>query len=358
MTEARTPDSGQIPLTVEVAVALARRWRVLVGVPAVVALVTLLVVLFMPNRYSAVTTFVPETRGQAGASGALASLAAATGLAIGGGDPGQSPQFYADLLKSAPIVYGVLETRFAGLARARTGAAGDSLALVDYFEPGSDPLDARLERGATSLRVLTGVSLDRATGVVKVTVSAGSAALAAAIAGAYVDQLKRFNRDARQTQARSRRAFAETRVREASQELEAAEAALRAFAERNRVATSPGLRFEEGRLERQVQIRQDVYMSLNRELEAARINEADESPALTVIETALVPTRKSGPNRRRTLLGVTFGALVLTMSWVVFFELQREKLRAGAVTLEERALPLLPGWVGRVGHAWRRRKSP
>ena len=330
------------PLIVEVVVALARRWQVVIAVPALASVVTLVLLLLTPDRYQAVTSFVPETRGRVGTPGMLAGLAAAAGITLSAGDPGQTPQFYADLLSSTPIVYGVLQSRFAALTPIGDGPSGDSVALVDYLQPGSDPLPARLERAAKSLGGVTRVDLDRQTGVVRLTVVATKPTLAAAIAREYVHQLTIFNRDSRQSQARSRRVFAETRVADAERTLGDAESTMRAFYERNRVATSPGLRFEEGRLQRQLQIRQELYISLSRELEQARISEADESPAFTVIEAALVPTSKSGPNRRGTLLGVALVVLGLTISWVLFYELQRDALQAGVASLRARVAPLLP----------------
>ncbi len=179
---------------------------------------------------------------------------------------------------------------------------------------------------------------------------AAKPALAAGIADEFVHRLLLFNRDSRQSQAKSRRVFTESRVHEAEGALTEAEAALRGFYERNRsFDKSPALRFEEGRLRRQLDIRQDLYLSLSRELELARIREADESPVLTVIEPALVPTRKSAPNRSRTLIGVAVVMLGLTASWAVFYELQREQLQAVAATFRRRVGPLLPRLRRRSG---------
>ena len=340
------------PLFIEVAMALAQRWRVVAGVPAASVLVALVLVLQMHNRYTAVTTFVPETRGRAGATSALAGLAAAAGISLGVGEPGQSPQFYANLLRSTPIVYGVLQTRFAHIVSEGDGRSGDSVALVDYLQPGPEPLDSRLERAAKSLGSVTDIDVDPPTGIVRLKVTAPRPALAAAIANEYVHQLNLFNRDSRQSQARSRRVFAAARAAEAAGTLAAAEEALRVFYERNRQFTaSPGLRFEEGRLRRQLDIQQELYLSMSREAEMARISEADETPVITVIEPALVPTRKSAPNRKRTLLGVAVATLCLTISWVVFFELQRDQLRTGLATLQARMRPLLPRPFGRVPRA-------
>ncbi len=333
-------DGAGDSLLVELAVALARRWRTVVAVPAVAGAVAAILVLLTPNSYRAVTSFVPEARGRSGPTGSLAGLAAAAGISLGSTDPGESPQFYVDLLTSTPIVYAVLQTRFGGLGRP-AAASGDSLALVDYLQPGPEPLSERLERGAQSLRGLIDVTLNHQTGVVRLGVMARSPALAAAIAEEFVRQLNVFNRDSRQSKARVSRVFAEEQVADAERALASAEAALRAFSERNRTIGSPGLRFEQGRLDRQVQIQQQLYISLRGELASSRIREADESPALTVIEHALTPSHKSAPNRRRTVLGVMLATLALSASWVVFYEMRSESLRAFGSDLWSRVGPSL-----------------
>ena len=75
---------------------------------------------------------------------------------------------------------------------------------------------------------------------------------------------------------------------------------------------SPQLAFEESRLRRQVQLRQELYVTLRREYETARIEEVNDTPVITVIDAAVVPQRKSGPKRRlwaavAFALGGTFG---------------------------------------------------
>jgi uncharacterized protein involved in exopolysaccharide biosynthesis len=334
-------DGADDSLLVELAVALARRWRTVVAVPAVAGAVATILVLLTPNSYRAVTSFVPEARGRSGPTGSLAGLAAAAGISLGTTDPGESPQFYVDLLTSTPIVYAVLQTRFAGLVRRADTVSGDSLALVDFVQPGSDPLAERLERAAQNLRGLIDVTLNHQTGVVRLGVMARSPALAAAIAEDFVRQLNIFNRDSRQSKARVSRVFAEAQVADAERALASAEEALRTFSERNRTIESPGLRFEQGRLDRQVQIQQQLYITLRAELASSRIREADESPALTVIEHALAPTHKAAPNRRRTVLGVMLAALALSASWVVFYEMRSESLRAFGSNLWSRVGPLL-----------------
>jgi tyrosine-protein kinase Etk/Wzc len=112
----------------------------------------------------------------------------------------------------------------------------------------------------------------------------------------FIASLDEFNTKSRQSQARLRRQFIEQRVQSAGAELRNVEEQLRTFYERNRSwQQSPKLVYEEGTLRRQVEIRQEVYLTLNREYETARIEEVNDTPVITVIDPAVEPRRPSKP---------------------------------------------------------------
>jgi hypothetical protein len=85
-----------------------------------------------------------------------------------------------------------------------------------------------------------------------------------------VDLVNAFNLEQRLTRARSKREFVQGRLDDAQRELSAAEWRLRDFYEENRQwRTSPSLTFTEGQLSRQVDVANDMYLSLRREFESA-----------------------------------------------------------------------------------------
>src|SRR5690606_19548061 len=135
--------------------------------------------------------------------------------------------------------------------------------------------------------------------------------------------LNDFTLDKRQTQAEQERVFIEGRLEVARAELEAAEKELASFYEANRsYQNSPRLAFEAGRLERRVQIRQEVYRTLAQAYEEARIQEVRNTPVLTIVDP---PEGSALPAIRLRLLAM----LVLPVSAliVVAFVLVLEYLR-------------------------------
>ena len=162
--------------------------------------------------------------------------------------------------------------------------------------------------------------------------------LAAAVANRFIESLVEFNSRNRQSRARERRRFVEGRVPEAETELRRREEVLKTFLEANRTwQQSPNLVFEEGRLSSDIQIQREVFLTLRREYETARIEEVDETPIITVIERAFPPLLRSRPARTRLALMVA--ALVAMLSVLLAYAVEyigrlRKEVEAGYVELE------------------------
>ncbi len=106
--------------------------------------------------------------------------------------------------------------------------------------------------------------------------------------------------------------FVEERVIEGEHNLRGAEDELKRFYEKNRSwQQAPQLTFEEGRLRRQVEVQQELYLTLRREYETARIEEVNDTPIITVVDSAVPPRSRSSPKTVVvTTLGLILGAVV------------------------------------------------
>jgi uncharacterized protein involved in exopolysaccharide biosynthesis len=67
---------------------------------------------------------------------------------------------------------------------------------------------------------------------------------------------------------------------------------------------------------REVKYREAVFEMLAKQLEAARIDEAKEGALIQVLDPAVVPERKSGPDRLLLVAMAALSGLLLTLSWV------------------------------------------
>jgi len=302
----------------------------------------LVVAMLMHPLYKAETTFVPETR-QASLPAGLSSIAGQFGLSVGN-QGSQSPYFYGDLLRSREVMTQVLRTRFRRPGRT------DSAALLDILPISATTPRSRLDKALRKLDDRLGVIVDEQTNVVHVAVEMPGPQLAADVANRFVVALDSFNQVTRRSQGRAQRVFAEDQLTEAQHALNDAEDALRTFLVRNRSYQGwPQLELEYERLQRQVTMRQEVYQNLYREYESARLEEVNDTPIITVMDSAVAPTRKSKPVRWAfTVLGLTFGALLGLFIVLLRHYVARLRVMDG------------PG-VRALGTAWRRaraRRSP
>lgn len=300
--------SGEPRTMLELATVLVQRWTLVVGIPLLGALSALVLTLVVPRTYSAETSFVPESDDQLRGIQGLLGLAGQFGVNLGNlrSQPTESPQFYAQLLDSRELLTRTITARYQV-----PGTAADSATLLDLLEVRGRDEAARLHKGLKKLRSRLRLRVDNATNLVRVTVDARHPQLAAAIANRLTEYVNEFNLQHRQTHAKQRRAFVERRVTEAGRLLREAEEALEAWLRSNRRwESSPELRFENQRLQRRIDLRQEVYVSLNRDLETASIEEVNDTPLITVIDPAISPRRPSKPNRLLwTVLGLMAGGI-------------------------------------------------
>ncbi len=295
------------------------RWRLIVAAAALVLVLAMALSLFATPAYRSRATFV-AAGGNMRLPANLAGFAAQLGVTPGA-DPEESPEFYSGLLMSRELLTRAVTASFPD---ARTAPAGDSATLIDLFGVRARSEARRVEVATKALSQRLDVTADRRTNLVTVTVDAEWPELSAAIANRLVALVSAFNVQHRQSRARARREFIESRVRGAQLELRENEDRLPSFYEANRQwEQSPGLRVEEARLRRQVEVANEVYLSLRREYETARIDEVNNTPVITVVDTAVAPTRRHWP--RYKLLFVTGGiaGIVLGFSVAGIAELHR-----------------------------------
>ena len=258
---------------------VVRRWRLLVVLPLVVAAIVVAYGLAR-RQYVSESRFLPTTTNSDQAR--LSGLAAQFGFNIGGGDKGESIDFYAALLRSRELLLAAATTTYAYVPQGATDSVRTMLLQVLKLGEAND--DAAQRRAVRALRNRVSVSTDTRAGMVVLKVVMPSRDLAELVNRRLLVLVNEFNLQKRQLQASAERRFSEQRAAEALHELEGAEADLRRFTERNRVADDPGLRLESARLQRRVDLRQQVYTSLVQSFEQARLAEVRNTPLVSVVD--------------------------------------------------------------------------
>jgi uncharacterized protein involved in exopolysaccharide biosynthesis len=291
----------------ELMTPLVRRWKLIGATALACALLAIGFLLLQRPTYTASTTFTPENSSSTGLMSSLVGLAGLAGqLGLGTGSSSSvSPEFFVKLVDSDEVLRSTLLAEFT-----HPDSAGVKRPLLQLLEIKGRSAEERIQRGVAVLRKLTEASTDKTTGIVTLRVKLHSPQLAADVAKYMVQLLNRFNLESRQSQSREQRRFSGERLAIAEQELRTVEQAQLAFLQRNRqYLDSPLLAFEHNRLNRQVQLRQEVYQTLVKAHEEARIAEVRDTPVLTVIDSAVAPVHPSGPRRvLGTSVALLFGA--------------------------------------------------
>jgi len=283
---------------------LAHRRRI-AGAAVLVAVLVLGISLLLPREWTSSATFLPQTEGAQASQ--LSTIAAQFGLNIPGPGAGQSPQFYADLMRSEPLREAVVRTRYT-VRTASDSVETGSIDLVQAY--GVDEGDSAKDvlKAAERLEDDLWVTTRGETGVVEFSVQMHSPSLARQVAQRFIELVNQFNLETRQSQAAAEARFLSERVSAARGDLQSAEDSLQGFLERNRsYDQSPTLQFEYQRLQRHVTLQQQVYTSLVQSYEQARIARVRNTPVITVVEGPQEPAK---PDRRHLLLKVLLGLLL------------------------------------------------
>ena len=281
------------------------RWRLIILTGVAITVVALLSTLIIPPVYRSNASFVANSSNpgkvpSASAGSPISGLLSQFGGSLGG-DPSESPNFYLELLASRELLTRLLVSKFPD---PRTDIATDSARLIDILKLRSDEPRRRMELGVKMMIKAVQGGMDPKTNLVWFSVDAQYPELSSDISNKLIALVSTFNRETRVSRAKSKREFLERRMDSAKVELGAAEARLRYFYEQNRgILSAPALKFEEQRLRRETDADSELYLSLQSQLEIARIDEINDAALITVIDTAVVPRKAQWPR---------YGAITIT----------------------------------------------
>jgi uncharacterized protein involved in exopolysaccharide biosynthesis len=266
----------------------------------------------LPSRYTAESRIMGQSSTRTSMPAGIAGLAAQFGLPLELGGGASSPQYYADLLQSREVLEALLLTPFAV-----ADASSRRETLLEQLDFSGDTDALRVFKAVRYLRKHTDIDAAK-SGIITVGLTLPRAQLAADATNRLVDLVNAFNIERLQFQSRQQRVFTERRLKEVEGELRAAERDQLAFLERNRTVTgSPALQAEATRLQRVVQAKQEVFLTLTRSFEEARIAEAKDVPTVTIIDHAAPPARRSWPVRWAVILLGVLGGLLAGVGWAV-----------------------------------------
>lgn len=301
-----------------------RHPRLLLLPPLMAAVLAGAIALIRGPQYIARAEVKPGTPDNRLAS--LAGLAAQFGVGAGVLGGAEGVEYVAAVLRSNQILGDVVKSRFAFSQRRLGQLEGDSAkgTLIEIWNVQGATEEAREARAIRRLRASMVSRPNLAAGLVRLDVTTRWPELSVQINRRFLQALEAFNLKNRQSQATAQRRFVEQRLADMRTELTNAEDALLAFENRNRVSQAPGLALDRQRLQRRVDVSQQVYLTLAQAYEQARIDEVRDTPVFTVVDAPENTVEQAGGLLLFVLLGGFVGGLV-GLGLILLVEIWRQQ---------------------------------
>lgn len=204
------------------------------------------------------------------------------------------------------------------LLKVRLDDAGFDGTLMDHLGIKKSDPTVRSAIATSVVRKRLSFTADKKTVLVTIGYRDSDPKIAAVVVNAALELLDRFDVNTAAEHARARRGFIEGRMDVARKDLVRAEQNLEHFRENNlRISNAPELFKEQTRLQRELEIEQQVYLTLRKEYELALIDEHRNVPVVSVLDSATPPLVASGPSLIRNaglagLLGLVFVVALFT----------------------------------------------
>jgi hypothetical protein len=294
----------------EVARFVIRHFVIFALVPFTMAVAGLIYAVVVGRTFTAYSAVLPEYMASGG--GAFSALASRFGVSLPDPSSGGTAAFYAGFLKEHSTLRTLANTRFD--FNDETGRKTGTWIELNKIEAPTEHRRQLLAIRALQSAVRTSITLE--TGVLEIHTDASWHALSELMNRRLLTLMDEFNLERRRVYAAAEREFIEARLAESLSDLRRAETTLERFLETNRTyQSSPQLTFEAGRLQRTVELRQQLYVSLAQAFEDARLEEIRKTPQITLL------TAPEGTAERSRLLPMIIagGSLGILLAILIAF---------------------------------------
>ncbi len=288
---------------------VVRRRRALLGFPLICGALGAALALILPKKYEAVTIFTPSQQITSTLPTNLQAIASQFG--INAQSNGYSVYFFAQVLQSREALKDVVSDTLT--------VADRRVAVLDLLDASGDTPEERLEDGIKQLPDYMTVRTDDQSNLVTLRVLAPSPKTAQALVESFLRAVNRMTMASLNTGGSFEWRFAQAQADSAREALRRAEDGLRDFYLVNRnIASSPTLQTEEARLQREIQIRRDVYLTLVQQAEAAKLQAVRNTPAITLVQPPQASVEKASPKASLWSIMAAIGAFTIAVGWIYF----------------------------------------
>ena len=305
----------------------------IIQITAVVTFIGVIYALLATPLYKSTITMYPSEQESGGQLSQLQGMASTFGFDMGGGEPSFNiPDIVQSRRLKTELIYHEwnsddFETPVNLIHYWEIDdTTGISLNPINWikalFALDKDSDYRRLKWETDALKVLNDrISVNESkSGLISVGILMEEPEIAADMANTMYPAIVDFTVEIHSKQARLNREFIERRQVEVKEELTEFEEVLKVFRERNRsIMESPQLQLEIERLMREVQIKTQVYITLQQQYELAQIEEAKETPTVVILDEGNVAIEKYSPKRKLiVVLSLLVGGFIGVITSLIY----------------------------------------
>ena len=280
--------------------------KVLIIIPLSFLLLTIVYLTFFANPvYTSKSKVLPISEDGATSSsftGFASQLGINIPLSIGGKVPWD--EIYPEIVKSSGLLESLLEKKYNTIKYGNI-----SLKKILINENGLDKYEERNQQNRVldKLKEMIKISKERTSPIVNINVLAFEPFFAAELSNDLISSSSTIQRQLKTKRIKQKRLFIEERLDQVSLEMKKMEQDLRRFRENNRnLSTSPSLQMRVQEMGREVDLQNNLYITLKTQYEKAKIDEVGRDDMVQKIDGPSIPTRLTSPKKTLSILMAFF----------------------------------------------------
>lgn len=312
----------------------------------VTLIITYLITVCIPRYYTCSVSLAPEATGS-NTSGSLNSLASSFGLGslakLGGNNDALHSEIYPNILKSNDFIVklmpvevksmdGSIKCNYYTYMRDKQSAAwwnvlkGNIIEMISPTTP--DKYNGKEEISTFNLTKLQsdlfeGVknnlscAVDKKTDVITITVKDQDPLICATMANETCQKLQNFIIVYRTKKALIDYEYYKKLCSEAKDKYERARQAYSSYSDANMDVMLERYKSKTEDLENEMQLKYNIYSTLNTQMQMAQAKLQEATPAFTMIQSATVPVKPAGPKRVLISIGMMIFAFFILSAWIM-----------------------------------------
>ncbi|MHB2155242.1 GNVR domain-containing protein [Calditrichota bacterium GD2] len=198
---------------------------------------------------------------------------------------------------------------------------GKEIDLYKFWGFNSENKKLNKEKALKKLNKAITVFSNDDTGLITISALTEDPRLSADIVNFIAEEVSRYIQTQRINERKKYSSFIEKQVNEVKKKLIKAENKLEEFIDKNRIISkNPKIKFKYEKLKREIEIQKEIYISLEKQKELAKLEEKKKDPVIRILDIGEIPANKFKPKRlmiliTSLLIGIIIGILSSFINW-------------------------------------------